>query len=226
MKSVSTSVVSLVLGLLFLAGCQSPPVVEPVMEEEEKGVEFVVSFPDTVRAEALSGRVLLVLSQSEKGEPRNNIGWFSPPPLFAVDVVDLKPGESVEFTEEQFKDPDALAFPDPLSRVAPGTYWVQAVIDHDQTRRNFNTGPGNLYSESLQVELSKGLNATFTLVADQVVEAEEGKESDLVKLVKVRSDLLSEFHGRDVFLRAAVLLPSGYEEDCLLYTSPSPRDRG
>ena len=200
--------------LLFLAGCQTPPLGEHSGEAEvEKGLKFVVSFPAEIRAEALSGRVLLFLSDNEDGEPRKNLNWFNPSPVFAVDVENLQPGEEVKFTEEDLANPDALAFPDALGRIEPGTYQVQALINHDQTRRDFNDGPGNLYSRQITVEITRGLNAKFELVADQVVPAKEGTENEWVKLVKVRSGLLSEFHGREVFLRAAVLLPHGYEEE-------------
>jgi hypothetical protein len=214
MKFTSFVRFSYLLGLVFLAGCQTPPVAEGGVEtEEEKGVKFVVSFPEEIRDEAVSGRVLLFFSDSEKGEPRKNLNWFDPSPVFAVDVEKLKPGELVEFTEEDLADPDALAFPGGLGRIVSGTYQVQALINHDQTRRDFNDGPGNLYSRQIKVEISRGLNASFELVADQVVPEKEGTENEWVKLVKVRSELLSEFHGREVFLRAAVLLPHGYEEE-------------
>lgn len=209
----SSAILPLLFSLIFLVGCQTTPKVEAPVVEEDQGIKFVVSFPETARTEPLSGRVLLFFSESKKGEPRKQIKWFDPSPVFAVDVVDLQPGESVELSKENLADPDALAFPGPLARLDPGTYRVQALINHDQTRRVFNDGPGNLYSEPVVVEVSKGLDATFELVADQVIEPDEPEETDWVKLVKVRSELLSEFHGRDVFMQASVLLPFGYEEE-------------
>ncbi len=213
MKFPSLAVFSLSCSLIFWVGCQTPGVEKAGEAEQEKGVRFVVSFPAEIRAEALSGRVLLFFSENEKGEPRKDLNWFDPSPVFAVDVENLEPGEVVEFTEDDLADPDALAFPVGLGRIEPGIYQVQALINHDQTRRDFNDGPGNLYSRPSKVEISRGLKARFDLVANQVVLAEEGTENEWVKLVKVRSELLSDFHGRDVFLRAAVLLPYGYEEE-------------
>lgn len=209
----SPTILTALLSLVFLVGCQTPASTDSMPVEEDQGVKFVVSFPEAARAEPLSGRVLLFLSERDSGEPRKKLNWFNPSPVYAVDVVDLAPGELVEFTEDDLSNPDALAFPDPLGRIAPGSYRVQALINHDQTRRSFNDGPGNLYSEPQQVTLTKKLDATFELEADQIVKAEEGKDTDWVKLVKVRSDLLSDFHGRDVFLRAAVQLPFGYEDE-------------
>lgn len=204
---------SALLCMVILAGCQTAPKSEGPPVEEDQGVVFHVSFPADAHADPLSGRVLLFFSESEKGEPRKQINWFDPSPVYAVDVEDLAAGETVAFSKENLNDPDDLAFPERWSRLAPGTYRVQALINHDETRRDFNTGPGNLYSDPLTVEITKGMDATFELLSNQVVEEEEPEETDWVKFVKVRSDLLSDFHGRDVFMRAGVLLPSGYEDD-------------
>lgn len=73
---------------------------------------------------------------------RKNQNWFDPSPVGAVEVENLQPGKTGEFIEEDLADPDALGFPDPLKRIKLGTYQVQALINHDQTRRSFNDGPG------------------------------------------------------------------------------------
>ena len=203
----------LLASLILFTGCQTTPKSEWPPVEEDQGVVFHVSFPEETHSEPLTGRVLLFFSESEKGEPRKQINWFDPSPVYAVDVTNLAAGETVIFAKDGLDDPDDLAFPDRWSRLEPGTYRAQALINHDQTRRAFNDGPGNLYSEPLVVEIITGMDATFELVADQVIEIEEPEETDWVKFVKVRSELLSDFHGRDVFMRAGVLLPSGYAEE-------------
>src|SRR5687768_11701269 len=38
-------------------------------------------------------------------------------------------------------------------------------------------------------------------------------DAPFIRYVKLRSELLSDFHGRPVYLRAGVLLPHGYDED-------------
>ncbi len=199
--------------VFFFAGCQTTPKPEGPAVEEDQGLKFVVSFPAETRAELLSGRVLLFFSESEDGQPRKQINWFDPSPVYAVDVEDLGPGDRVEFSRENLDDPDDLAFPGRWTRLEPGTYRVQALINHDQPRRDFNDGPGNLFSEPLNVAITKGMDATFELMADQIVEIEELEETDWVKFVKVRSELLGDFHGREVFMRAGILLPSGYDDE-------------
>jgi hypothetical protein len=48
------------------------------------------------------------------------------------------------------------------------------------------------------------------LRADQIIRPRAPQDTDGVKLVEIRSRRLSEFHGRDVFLRAGVVLPDGF----------------
>jgi len=151
--------------------------------------------------------------------------WFDPDPVFALEVNSLCPDDLLVFLPDKFKKPDALAFPKPLGQLPPGTYYAQALIDVDQTRRDFNQGPGNLYSRPLRVELKGDLGATYALIADQIVPEPEYVETEWVKFVKVRSSLLSQFSGRDVFLQASVLLPFGYASEPerhypALYTIP------
>jgi hypothetical protein len=172
-----------------------------------------ISFPADARAAPVTGRVLLFLSKSAGGEPREKMNWFQPEPVFAIDVTDLRPGEPVVFTPDGFRAPAALAFPGPLDQLDPGTYHAQVVIDQDRTRRSLNEGPGNLFSRVVPVELNGARGGAYDLVADQRVVESVHEDTEWVKFMRIRSDKLSRFHGRDVFLQAAVLLPFGYADE-------------
>src|SRR5208337_5594356 len=59
------------------------------------GLRFKVSFPASVHAEPITGRVFVVISNLERPEPRLQVGfWGDTSPLFGADVVQLKPGEA------------------------------------------------------------------------------------------------------------------------------------
>lgn len=202
---------ALCLGALLLGGCaitSGPPAVDPAAP-----LRFVVSFPASAHAASLSGRVLLFLSRTEEGEPRHKVDWFDPDPMYAIDVTNMAPGTAVTFEPAQFRSPTALSFPEPMGRLKGGTYHAQVVIDHDQTRRDFNEGPGNLFSRPMTVALNGNKGGTHELVADQVIQPKRYEDTEWVKFVSIRSRRLSEFHGRDVSLQAAVLLPFGYAEE-------------
>jgi hypothetical protein len=200
------------LGLLCLAGCTASPAAR--VTNATGFPRFVVSFPADVHPEPITARVLLFFSRSGRWEPRYASGFFNLRPVYAIDVNDLHPGAAVVFSPEQFHLPDALAFPENFNRLDAGTYYVQALIDLDETRPEFYAGPGNLYSRVARCTLARPSREVVELIADQVTEEEPPREdTDRVKLVQVHSKLLSGFHGREVGLRAGVILPATYNEN-------------
>lgn len=216
---------------LHLLGCSVPPVKQtsdPATSDPaaklstapeanvstNDPLRFIVTFPTNVRSQPVTGRVLLFLAKSGSGEPRlAGALSMNPQPLFAIDVTNLAPGASVVFEPDKFRAPDALAFPGRLDRLEAGAYRAQALIDLDNTARDFNAGPGNLYSRAVRCELQGARGGTIELSADHAITNRSPKDTDWVKLVEVRSKLLSEFHGRDMFLRAAVILPWSYSSN-------------
>jgi hypothetical protein len=176
----------------------------------DEPLRFAVSFPETVRRQPVTGRVLLFLSRSERGEPRHADSFSNLQPVYAIDATNFYPGDLLVFSPRKFKAPDALAFPGPLDSLEAGTYHAQAVIDLDNTERDFNRGPGNLYSDPLECNLRGSKGGTFELIASHVVSNTPPRDTDWVKLVEVPSRLLTDFHKREIKLRAAVILPSTY----------------
>ncbi len=69
---------------------------------------------------------------------------------------------------------------------------------------------GNLFSKVDSVKISSSMNLILNL--DQLIAPTEVINHQFVKSVVIKSHLLSEFSGHDRFLKAAVLLPSGYFE--------------
>jgi S-formylglutathione hydrolase FrmB len=170
-------------------------------------LEFHVTFDASVSAEPFTGRVYVMLEPGPGQQPRFGPNWFRPGPFFAVDVMDCKPGDTVVLGQ------DALAFPAPLAELKRGVYSIQAVMDFDHGWRDFSNAPGNGYSRAVSQELDPIESGAVELHIDQVVEPQPFPESDRVKLVDIKSELLSAFHGRDVHLRAGVVLPASYADE-------------
>lgn len=173
-------------------------------------LRFVVSFPPTVRSNPVTARVLLFLSRRGEGEPRMGGVFSTDQFVYAIDTTNWNPGKPLVFAATDFRAPEALAFPGRLDRLEPGAYRAQALIDLDDTERDFNSGPGNLYSRVASCELRGNRGGTIELVATNVITERPRDDTDWVKLVEIRSRLLSDFHGRETKLRAAVILPSTY----------------
>jgi hypothetical protein len=111
-------------------------------------------------------------------------------------------------------DQTALTYPLPhLAQLPAGKYFVQAVFDSNLDLRLPNA-PGNLYSDPVSATLDPGRNDTVKLELTHKVPAEElAAESDRVKYVKIRSELLSQFHQRPIYLRAGVILPRDHAKE-------------
>ena len=197
--------------VLFLISCSNWPIAAAANREYPR---IVVSFPEEVHPQPVTARVLLFLSHSENREPRYAFSYFNLRPVYAIDVTNLQPDEEVVFSPYKFISPDALAFPKMIERLDQGTYYIQALIDLDNTRPEFNSGPGNLYSQVAECNLPRSTIDTVELVTDRVIEARPPREdTDRVKLVEIRSKLLSDFYGREFKLRAGVVLPESYNKE-------------
>ena len=170
-------------------------------------LKFQITLAEGVEPGARSGRLFVVLGRSEQPEPRLSIGatGVDAAPLFARDVADLKPGAPVVIDES------AIAFPvESLSRVPAGDYFIQAIFDSNLDLKSVNA-PGNLYSsvEKARIDPSRGGTVSITLT-QRVPPEELPSQTEHIKYVKLKSELLSKFHGRPIYLRAGLILPRSY----------------
>ncbi len=181
-------------------------VVAPATAQEPAPLQFAVTYDEAI-TDSFSGRVYVMLG-SGRIEPRFGPDWFNTQPFFAMDVEDWKPNTPLVF------DDSALSFPGPISELNDERYGIQAVM-----RRNFDspsiaTGPGTAYSEGLLQQLDGASSGQVRLFIDQVVRPSRAYvDTDQRKYVRVRSELLSKFYGRDIFMEAAVELPQRYHDD-------------
>ena len=182
--------------------------------------KFEITIDPSVRSEAASGRVLLLISKTEK---------FSPgptgTPVFGLNVDDLAPGAKAIVDEMAFGHPVRS-----LRDIPPGEYFVQAWLNvyttfkrsdgkvlklhQDQGEgQNWRRSPGNLCSEPIKVTIEAGKSMTVPLRLDKVVPPiKPYEDTKWVKHVRIESRLLSEFWGMPMHIGANVLLPKGYDE--------------
>ena len=176
----------------------------PASAGAARPLEFHVAFDRAVSSEPFTGRVYVLLSQKEFTEPPSGPNWFHPEPFFAVDVRNWKPGETLTVGA------DALGYPGPLTGLAPGTYYAQAVMDFDRGGRSFAAAEGNGYGRPVKAELDSKAGGAVDLTVDQVYHARAFAETDRVKLVDVESKLLTAFYGAPTHVRAGVVLPKSF----------------
>ncbi|MEM9933403.1 MAG: alpha/beta hydrolase-fold protein [Bacteroidota bacterium] len=172
---------------------------------------------------SFDGRLLLLISKSEEGEPRFQV---RPDPktqqVYGMNVNGWKSGETLTF------DRKAFGYPlESLADLADGEYTVQALLHKYETfnradghtvklpmdrgeGQRWNRAPGNLYSAPQKVSIKKG--GTISISLDQEIPPiDPPEDSKYIKHVKIKSELLSDFWGRDMYLGAHILLPEGFD---------------
>ena len=151
--------------------------------------------------------------------------WLDYCPFFGRDVEALEPGRSVNIGEE------VLGYPFSSLRDLPaGEYLVQAVLHvytqvtpahghtiwlplDDWEGQQFHLSPGNLISEPKKVLLKADSPFKLELeLTKKIAPFAPEPDSPFVKRIKIKSQKLSAFWGRDMYLGAHVLLPKGYDE--------------
>ncbi len=206
------------LFFIFL-GCQSN-------SEKSSKIAINISFSDNIQTKNLDGRLLLLLSSNNEAEPRFQIGnGFDNQLVFGVNVNGLAPGMKITFDEKVFGYPI-----ESLKDIKPGAYYIQALLHVYETfnlasgqivklpmdngeGQKWNKSPGNLFSKPVKISITENGIENVNIVLDQVIpKIEEPTDTDWIKHIKIRSEKLSEFWGRDMYLGAHVLLPKGFNE--------------
>jgi len=194
----------------------------------QQATSFAVSFPAARSSTPLSGRVILLISRDLQREPRSHVQPDEPldsPYIFGLNVDSLAPGSTVVLDDRAFGWPARK-----LSALPGGDYFVQAVLNRYEAfqladgrnlklppdkgeGQRWSSKPGNLYSKPIKVTLGHGHPGRTTLVLDQKIAPIEAKQdSELIRHIRIRSELLSRFWGRDVFIGAHVLLPKDFDK--------------
>lgn len=172
----------------------------------EGRLTFHVRFDRSVSEKPFTGRVFVMLSRRKGREPRTGLTWTRPEPVYAIDVKDWKPGETVVLDEK------ALAFPVPLAELSKGLWTIQAVMDFNRGHRKFSNAPGNGYSKPKRLMLDPERQGPLKLHIDQVVKVVDLPDTERVRFVSIQSRLLSQFHKKPVRMRAGVVLPKSWHD--------------
>ncbi len=170
---------------------------------------FQVKLGANVPTTSVAGRLIIfVIADSSKvpkeTAPVDGPFWDDPQPLFATDAR-LTPGNTATL------DDQSDHFPIPPSKLAAGKYRAQARLDLQHSNSNWRREPGNLWSDEVSfVVTASNKKQTIELILSNIVVKEPSEQKDGVEWFEVHSKLLSQFRGRDVMLRAGVVLPLDY----------------
>ena len=215
---------SLVAFALFSATLRANP-----QSSQQKAIaaqpRFAVSFSSDLSATPLDGRVYVVISTTNKPEPRFQIleEEAKSQQIFGVDVDGLAPGQNAVIADDAFGYPVAN-----FHNLPAGDYWVQGVLNKYTTfhrsdghtvklpmdegeGQHWNSKPGNFYSTPEQIHIDPASAGTVQIHLTKVVPPiEPPKDTEWVKHIRIQSQVLTKFWGHPMYLGAIVVLPEGW----------------
>jgi hypothetical protein len=207
-----------VLASASILGCRA-------QTPDAAGTQVSVTFPSSLHADPITGRLFVLVARDSAPEPRELVGAMTHVAMYGVDVSALRPGEAAVIADSTPGFPLAS-----LRDLPPGDYWVQAVMNvYTQFHRSdghtiwahmdqwegqhFATSPGNLVSDVQRVHLDARAGSHVDVALSRVLPpVTVPPDTKWVKHIKIESKLLTAFWGHPIFLGATVLLPKGYDE--------------
>ena len=195
-------------------------------DSKSSQLEFAISFAEDAHAGPMTGRVYVMLAQTDQREPRFQVRRASGIPFWGQNVSELETGEA------GIIDDNSFGFPlQSIRDVPPGEYYVQGFINvytqferadghmvwlhNDQWEgQNWLRSPGNMYSDVQKIHVDPSMKNTIAITCNHVIPPVEIEpDTKWIKRIKFQSKLLSDFWGQPMYLGATILLPKGYDEN-------------
>lgn len=189
----------------------------------------------------VTGRVFVIISRDSLVEPRLRV-HVTGPQIFGKNIKDVYPDQRVMFQDDdpdiigyphrRFSDLEPGYY---YVQTFLTVYTTFERADGHVVNLFLDTGaggpqgmfisPGNIHSGVQRIYIDPAGYAEFEIELGNVIEPlqplREGKvqqqgnpaDTDWVKYIKIKSDLLSEFWGRPMYIGANILLPKGYYDN-------------
>ena len=188
---------------------------------------FEITYDAELGKETYDGRLLVLITKDDSKEPRFQIN--------DSDETGIVVGKNVQNWSAGQKETissNTLAYPiEKLNELEKGEYVVQALLHKYDTfnlsnghtvqlpmdqgeGQHWNTSPKNIYSKPIKVSLDPSNPSPISIkITEEIPPIAPVEDSKYVKHIKIKSELLSEFWGRDMYLQANVLIPEGFDKD-------------
>jgi len=150
------------------------------------------------------GRLFIFLSTQSLREPRTMTWPTDVNTMFARNFDNIEPKEQIILNPGDDWMSTATWS---LNQVPKGTYYIQVLWDQNQDESRIDA-PGNIYSTVQKIELSQALLVDVKL--SEVVGPRILTDNKFVKEITFKSDTLSKWWGKEMILKASVLLPRDY----------------
>ena len=186
---------------------------------------FEVTFPHQLERGPITGRLIVAIAKQAEPEPRLLLDLLRSPAAFGVDIEGARAGTAMVV------DSRAAAYPlNDLRELPSGDYFVQALLirytyvqradGHElwvplsPTPSVAARFPGNLYSKVQKVALNAAQPFVVPIeLTETIAPYVEEPDTQWLKTVRIKSEILSKFWGTPIYFGARVLLPRGFADN-------------
>lgn len=174
-------------------------------------LRFEVRLAPGFDADVTNGRVMVVLGSAKQREPRRNIDatGMNAAPVLGVDAHAAKADRLIGTLTDKCE-----SFPiESLSKLPAGKYQAQAIVRLNRDL-NFPNAPGDLYGPVVDADINPASGDIVKLeINNRNPDDQTPADTENVKFIKLQSKLLSDFHKRPMYYRAAVVLPKEFDKE-------------
>lgn len=150
------------------------------------------------------GRLFVFLTRDPDIEPRKQLWPISSNVIFARNLKNFGKGTTYQIKDSAGWTKTAEWT---LGNIPEGTYFLQVLWDQDLNQSGIDE-PGNIYCEKRKIVIDQPVDISIKL--DKITTPEEIIKNDLVKVVTLKSDTLTAWWGKPVYIKASILLPGKY----------------
>lgn len=160
---------------------------------------------DGSKADSITGRVYVMMTRGVL-PPLGGPNWWNPEPFFAIEVENWNSGEPLII------DDTAENMGVPLSEIGDGP-WKAVAVFREQNDRSKLTVQGGLYGEIVEFDHTSAIAGTIPIEVNTKVPERTWALHKNLRKDEVKSNLLSEFYGREVEHGACVIVPDDYDQN-------------
>jgi len=220
--------------ILISLGVQLSATADTIVHPQKTELKFHISYARSVLNELaddynfkapLTGRAYAIITRTDAKEPRLQVVRARCVPFWGTHFSKMKPGESTVIDDSVFGFPLKS-----IAEIPAGDYFVQGFINiYTKFKRSdghtiwmhmdqwegqkWSISPGNLFSDVKKVHIDPSKAETIEITCNHVIPPiEVPRDTQYVKRIKFKSEILSKFWGHPIYLGATILLPEGYEE--------------
>lgn len=173
---------------------------------------YAVSFDISVDKKLMQsfkekGRLFIFMSVDSISEPRTQT-WPNPRAkthIFAKNIYDFDSKRTLKITDGT----GWIGTPEwTLNNVPALEYFVQLVWDQNSDESRIDE-PGNIYSDKKRINVNRSQEISITF--NQIIERRIVDVHPLARMIELKSDTLSKWWGKDIRLKASILLPTNYD---------------